>query len=94
MVDEFSKTQHNVKWLIVYCLAGKKVLLERFPSKTYDAPCPYELNDPSGSVDFMYGELKKSYFADWQWNFTEKVKYDMDVENYDLIAEEIIKKFN
>lgn len=89
----YSKQNEEANWVVVYCLAPKDVILERFPNKTYDAPCPYKMENPEGSIDFMNGELKKSYTADWQWDRSPKLKFNMNVDDYGEIADAIINHF-
>jgi hypothetical protein len=88
------KENPKVEWLVVYCLVGEKTMLTRFPSKVYNAPCPFELGDPVGSLNYMNGELSKSYNNGREWNASPKLKFDMNVENYDGIAKEVLAFFN
>lgn len=82
------------KWVVVYCLAATDVLMARYPNKTYDSPCPYELNNPESSINYMNGELKDTYSNARQWNGSPKLKFNMNVEDYGPIADEIINSFN
>lgn len=84
----------NTEWLVVYCLVGQKTMLTRFPSKNYDAPCPFKLDDPVASLAYMNQELAKSYENEREWNSSARLKFDMNVEDYTEIAKEIIAFFN
>jgi hypothetical protein len=84
----------KVEWLVVYCLAGEKTILTRYPSKTYNAPCPYVFDDVKQSLSYMNSDLAKTYGESKHWNHAPKLKFDMNVENYDGIAKEILAFFN
>lgn len=90
----FASQKSDAKWLVVYCLAPKNVLMERFPTKTYDSPCPYTLDNPSSSIEWMNGQLKESYEDQRQWNGNPKMKFNMDVEDYGQFADAIMEHFN
>lgn len=90
---KLSKEMAEANWVVVYCLAPKQVLVERFPNKTYDAPCPYTMDNAEGSIDFMNTELKKSYTADYQWDRSPKLKFNMNTDDYGNIADQIINHF-
>lgn len=91
----YSKKQDSKnEWLIVYCLASKDVITARFPNKVYDAPLPFNMGSPLNSVDYTNDELKKSYENSREWDSSPKLKFNMNVENYNKIADEIIAFFN
>lgn len=93
-MDYAQKQNSKVQWVVVYCLASKEVIQTRFPNKRYDAPMPFDMGSPLNSVDWTNSELKKSYENAREWNSAPKLKYNMNVENYDDIADEIIKFLN
>lgn len=84
----------KVEWLVVYCMVGEKTMMERYPSKKYDAPCPFEMNDPIGSLAYMNTELTKSYSNAREWNSAAKLKFNMNVKDYEETAKEILAFFN
>lgn len=83
------KENSKVRWLVVYCLAPIETIKARFPNKKYDAPMPFEMGSPLNSVQWTNEELKKSYENNREWNGAPKLKFNMNVENYEQIAEEI-----
>jgi hypothetical protein len=88
------KQDSKNQWLVVYCLAPKDIIAARFPNKVYDAPMPFNMGSPLNSVDFTNEELKKSYENSKEWDGAPKMKFNMNVENYNAIANEIIEFFN
>lgn len=88
------KQDSKNEWLVVYCLASKDVITARFPNKIYDAPIPFNMGSPLNSIDYTNEELKKSYESSREWDSAPKLKYNMNVENYNQIADEIIAFFN
>lgn len=88
------KENPKVEWLVVYCLAPEVTIRERLPNKKYDTPMPFDMGDPLASLAWMNGELKKSYENNREWNSSAKMKFNMNVENYDQIADEIIAFFD
>jgi hypothetical protein len=92
---EYAKGQAECNWVVVYCLAATDVLMARYPNKTYDAPIPYNLGgNVESSINYMNGELKDTYGNARQWNSSTKLKFNMNVEDYGPIADEIINHFN
>lgn len=90
----YSKEQNvGLEWIVVYCLAPETTIMERYPKKKYDAPMPYKLDDAISSLDFMNGQLKKSYEDSREWCGSEKLKFNMNVEDYSEIADAIMAKF-
>lgn len=90
---QFSKKSGDVEWIVAYCLAPERVILERFPTKTYNAPCPYPMDNVQGSLAYMNEELKKTYSNRREWDGAERLKFNMNVEDYGTIADEIIQAF-
>lgn len=78
------------KWLVVYVLADEEVLLQRALEKTYDAPCPYELNDPRASINFMNQDLKKTLENSRAWASAPKIVVRTDLKNVDEAVDQII----
>ena len=93
-MDYAKKQDSRNEWLVVYCLAPKDVITARFPNKIYNAPMPFNMGSPLNSIDFTNKELKESYENSKEWAFSPKLKYNMNVENYNQIADEIIAFFN
>ena len=94
-IDHSKKQSPEDEWLIVYCLIGKDPMMKRFPSKTYDAPCPFDMGDPLGSLAYMNTELEKSYRNGREWASSPKLKFDMNVaDNYEQIANEVLAFYN
>ena len=94
-MDHARKENSEVEWLVVYCLIGKDPMMKRFPSKTYDAPCPFDMGDPLGSLAYMNTELEKSYKNGREWAGAAKLKFDMNVsDNYEQVANEVLAFFN
>lgn len=92
---KYAKAQSQANWLVVYCLAATDVIMQRYPNKVYDAPIPYNLGDNvEGSINYMNGELKDTYNNARQWDASNKLKFNMNVEDYGPIADEIINHFN
>jgi hypothetical protein len=88
------KQNSKTEWVICYCLASKENIVARFPNKKYDAPMPFDMGSPLDSIEWTNGELKKSFENPRDWNSAAKLKFNMNVENYDKIADEIISFFN
>lgn len=82
------------KWLVVYCLAPESTIKERLPNKVYNIPMPFDMGDPMASLNWMNSELKKSYDNQHEWNSSAKLKFNMNVENYNQIADEILAFFD
>jgi len=109
-IFEFSGTGRNVwnvseamrdtisnrdqKWMVVYVLADESVLIDRALQKTYDAPCPYELNDPRASIKFMNTDLKKTYENSRSWASAPKIVVRSDMKDIDAAADQIINAIN
>lgn len=89
----FSKKAGDIEWIVAYCLAGERIVMERFPTKIYNAPCPYPMDNPKDSLDYMNRELKKTYENGREWDGAKRLKFNMAVETYDAIADEIISAF-
>lgn len=87
------KQSSKNQWLVAYCLASKEVITARFPNKKYDAPMPFDMGSPLNSIQWTNDELKKSYENSREWNSAPKLKFNMNVENYDALADEIISHF-
>jgi hypothetical protein len=87
------KDDPNTQWIIAYCLAPETTIRERFPKKVYDSPMPFAMGSPLNSLAFMNGELEKSYGNSREWNGSMKMKFNMNVENYDGIADQISAAF-
>lgn len=81
------------EWVVVYCLAPSNIIKERFPNKTYDSPMPFNMDSPLKSIDWVNKELKKSFDSRYEWNSAPKLKFNMDVEDYSEIADQIIDFF-
>jgi hypothetical protein len=88
------KQSSKNEWLVVYCLASDEVIKSRFPNKVYDAPIPFNMGSPLDSVSHTNGELKKSWENAREWDSSPKLKFNMNVDNYDKISDEIIAFFN
>jgi hypothetical protein len=92
-IEHSKKQSSKVEWVVVYCLAPKDIIALRFPNKIYDAPIPFSMGSPLDSVDWTNLELKKSYENSREWGGAPKLKFNMNVENYNKIADEIIAHF-
>lgn len=88
------KENKKVRWGVAYCLAPFDTIKARFPNKKYDAPMPFNMGSPLDSVEWTNQELAKSYGNAREWNSSPKLKFNMNVETYDKIAEEIVGFFN
>ena len=83
------KINPKVEWVVCYCLAPRATIEERFPNKEYDTPMPFNMGSPLNSIDWVNNELKKSYENYREWDSAPKLKFNMNVENYDEIVKEI-----
>ena len=92
-IDYAKKQSSKNNWLVSYCLAPKDIIIERFPNKKYDAPMPFNMGSPLDSIDWTNSELKKAYENSREWGGSAKLKFNMNVENYQNIADEIIAHF-
>jgi len=88
---KYSKENHDVDWIVVYCLADRNVLMGRIKDKTYDVPLPYDL-DPIKGVDYISAELQKKYGSRY-WNARE-ITVRTDQNSPEEIADEILKSIN
>ncbi len=93
-IEHSRKEDKNTQWIVAYCLAPLDVIKSRFPNKKYDAPMPFEMGSPLNSVEWTNSELKKSYENPREWAGIQRLKFNMNVENYNKIADEIINSFN
>ncbi|MDD3412532.1 MAG: hypothetical protein PHY47_00875 [Lachnospiraceae bacterium] len=90
---EFSSRNGDIEWIVAYCLAGEKTILERFPTKQYDAPCPYPMDNPKNSLEYMNNELKKTFQNAYEWNGSKRLKLNLSSPDLDSIADEIMGAF-
>lgn len=93
-IEHSIKQDKDTQWIVAYCLAPMETIKARFPKKKYDAPMPFEMGSPLNSVEWTNTELKKSYENPREWGGIRRLKFNMNVENYNNIAEEIINSFN
>jgi adenylate kinase family enzyme len=89
-----SKEQVDCKWLVVYCLAPKPVLVERLAGREYNVPLPYTFSSPESSIDWMNTELKKSWTNNNEWDRTHKVRFNTGTETPEEMANKVIEYFN
>lgn len=85
-----SQKEHGSKWMTVYCLADRSVLIERCKDRVYDIPLPYKLGPAVNSIDYMGEELKKNFGKSF-WNCPE-ITVRTDQMTPDEAADYIIKK--
>lgn len=83
--------EQDEKWLVIYVLAEKKVLVERATAKTYDAPCPYELTNINESVDYMNSDLKKTLAKSHSWASVPKIIIRTDLNTKEECVTKVLE---
>jgi adenylate kinase family enzyme len=89
----YSKDQFDSKWLVVYCLAPKNILVERLSGREYNVPLPYTFSSPDSSIDWMNTELKKSWTNDREWDNTTKIRFNTATQSVEEMADLVLSHF-